>query len=404
MTKTGPPSASAGRFNLTGSVGVRQWLYSEPARANYQVEGQLQHSREEERNQLRLDIIQDAAIIYLRVLRAKTVERIQKSNLELTRQNLELALSRRSLGAAGPDEVYRWEIQIANNRKAVIEANAVRKQAEIALNRVVNHPLEEPFQCQEDALDDTEFVLSYQKLEFYVDNEESFAVFRKFMVREGFSLSPDLRRLDALITAQQRALLAARRSYYMPELSAQADLTGNGRYWKSPAFSPGSLPPGLVFPMPGRVDWTVGFRVSLPIFTSGARRSEVNRLNEELAGLNVDRDSARQRVEQRIRTALHTAGASHAGIDLANAAAGAPHKNMALITDSYSRGAVDIIKLLDAQNQALQADLSAANAIYDFLIHLMGVQRAVGRFDFFVAPGQEQAFFKKEGFRLRRRR
>ena len=49
----------------------------------------------------------------------------------------------------------------------------------------------------------------------------------------------------------------------MPELAAQADLTGNGRYSKSSAFSPGTLPPGLVFPAPGNVDWTVGFSVSL---------------------------------------------------------------------------------------------------------------------------------------------
>ena len=147
------------------------------------------------------------------MLRAKTAERIQKSNLELTRQNLELALSRHSLGAAGPDEVYRWEIQIANNRKAVIETSAVRNQAEIALNRVLNHPLEEPFQCQEEALDDAEFILSFQKLEAYVDSRDAFAVVRNFMVEEAFSLSPELRRLDAVIAAQQRALLAARRSF-----------------------------------------------------------------------------------------------------------------------------------------------------------------------------------------------
>ncbi len=65
------------------------------------------------------------------------------------------------------------------------------------------------------------------------------------------------------------------------------------------------------------------------------------------------------------------------------------------MTDTYRRGAASIIDLLDAQNQALVADEEAANAVYDFLIDLMRVQRAVSRFDFFGSPVETTRFFDR---------
>ena len=51
-----------------------------------------------------------------------------------------------------------------------------------------------------------------------------------------------------------------------------------------------------------------------------------------------------------------------------------------MVSDSYVQGIKSIIDLLDAQNQALLAELDAANAVYNFLIDLMGVQRSIGLF------------------------
>ncbi len=49
---------------------------------------------------------------------------------------------------------------------------------------------------------------------------------------------------------------------------------------------------------------------------------------------------------------------------------------------------VSIIDLIDAQKVALGADLTAANAIYTFMIDMVNVQRAVGRL--FVTATQEE--------------
>ena len=76
-----------------GAAGTsfNQLIYSDDVKAGYDIERNLQDLRSEERAQLRLDVVLEAAESYLNVLRAKTIERIQKDNLRLTRSNLELA-------------------------------------------------------------------------------------------------------------------------------------------------------------------------------------------------------------------------------------------------------------------------------------------------------------------------
>ena len=109
----------------------------------------------------------------------------------------------------------------------------------------------------------------------------------------------------------------------------------------------------------------------------------------------MEHKAAKERIEQRIRSTLQVANVSYAGIQLADDAAKAAHKNLNLVTESYSRGVVSIIELLDAQNAALVADQTAANAVYDFLIDLMEVQRAVGMVDFFMTEEDQKDWFER---------
>ena len=117
-----------------------------------------------------LDVARGATVGYLDVLRATTFERIQRENLSLTRSNLELARSRQEAGVARASEVIRWENQIAINRRAVIEAGAARSMVEVALNRLLNRPLEEPFATAEVDLNDPALLANAATVEEYVRN------------------------------------------------------------------------------------------------------------------------------------------------------------------------------------------------------------------------------------------
>ncbi len=382
---------------FTGTAALTQVIYAEPVWANRSIQKSVQEARTYDRRSVEIDISFDAAVTYLNVLSAKTFERIQKENLQVTRTNLELAQVREFIGSASAGEVYRWEAQIAGNRQAVINASAQRNLAEIELNRLLNRPLEEYFDTREAQIEDPSLLSGRGRLYSYMDNQWSFRVFRQFMAQEALQHSPVLKVVESLTKAQARALSSTKRSFWQPTIVVEAGITDI--FSKSGAGStPGfgvELPGGIEVPGIDDFVWSVGVNISYPLFVGGSRVAERNQASEDLARLNVERDALAQRVEQRVRSALHEMGASGANIDLSRDAAEASRNNFNLVSDSYARGAVSIIDLIDAQNAALVSEEQAANAVYDFLIDLMKVERAVGRFSFFMTDQQREAFFQR---------
>lgn len=383
--------------SLSASVALQQSLYSESAWANLDIQRHGQTARQEERRQLRLDIIQEAATDYLNVLRAKTLQKVRKDNLHVTRSNLDLARNRREIGFSSPAEVYRWENQLATDRRALIDADVARAQAEVALNRVLQRPLEETFTTSDEGLENPALIASDPRLFAQLATPAAFSRFRDFMVAEGLQTAPELQQLDAAIAAERRALTAARRAFWVPDLSLQAGVTQllheDGEGVDSPFSGIHGLPVSI--PEADDTSWSVGLKLSLPLFSGGARWADLYRSERKLEQLQLERRALAGRLEQRIRSALQDSRASHAGIRLSRQGAEAARRNLELVTDAYSRGVVSILELLDAQNAALSADQAAANAVYDFLLDLMAVERAVGRFDFFTSSEEREQWFRK---------
>ncbi|MFQ5936911.1 MAG: TolC family protein [Acidiferrobacterales bacterium] len=370
-----------------GSLALDQIIYSEPTLANVSVQRSLQQSREAERDSVRLDIIQNAATAYLDVLRTKTNERIARDNVELTRENLELAKLRRQIGTAGPAEVFRWESELATSRGILVSAGAQTRVAKIALNQVLNRPLSEAFTTTEVGLGDPVLITSRRRLVDLISNRLAFARFTNFMVEEGFTASSELRQIEAAINAQERTLKSTKRAFWQPQLNLTADQTEIlSRSGEGADVADALVPDSQT---------RVALQLSLPLYTGGGRSADKDRAFEELTGLRLQRQSTRERVEQRIRSSLQTAGASYENIALSRQAADAAIKNFELVQESYARGVVSIIDLLDAQNSAVIAEQRAANAIHNFLIDLMEVERAVSRFDFFISPEEQEKWMKR---------
>lgn len=376
----------------------QQLLYSDKAWTDYTVEQRNQDSRKANRRQIELDVTQEAALAYLQVLRTKTIESIQKENLKLTRSNLELARVREQVGAASRDEVFRWESEIANGRIDVLNAQVQRQQAAISLNRILYRPLEELFETTEAGLEDPTLFHDIERIFVYVNNPRNFQIFRDFQVREGLRLAPELRGLHAGIAAQQRRLLNSQRDFWAPDLVLQSDV--NQRIAQAGAGQ--TTPPGAL--SQDRTNWNLQLGLTFPLFSGGSKDASQSQALETLRQLQLEQKATVGRIEERIRAANFEAGASSATIRLSREASNAARQNLKLVRDQYSRGAVEIIKLLDSQNAALTAKLNAANAVYDFLIDIINIHRATGSFPFFESPGGLQAwhqqledYFKEQG-------
>jgi outer membrane protein TolC len=199
----------------------------------------------------------------------------------------------------------------------------------------------------------------------------------------------------------------------MPTISAFGKYSN--RFYESAITSPLQLPsltsapppgtPGETFlyqvlsgfspALPDNRDWSVGIQLSLNLFNGFATNAAAQQASANLDRYRIQRQAVADKVALRIRVELEKAKASHFSIEQARLEQDAARKTLDIVTESYSRGGVSILSLLDAQNSALRADQVAANALYEFLIDYISLQRAIGQFDVLMTQRDRTDFLQR---------
>ena len=395
----------AAQRQFTWGISGSQLVYSP------QTHGLLRSARarwrgsKEDYNSVRLDVMFEAGVAYLDVLRAKNNERVSRDNLRLTRRNLALAEMRNRIGVAGREEVFRWQTEIAQARSDIILASAIRNQAEIELNRVLNQPLERPFQTPPESEIRTELPGSNPRLIKYLQDPWSFRVFREFMADEAVRNSPEVRGLDQTILARREILKAERRALGIPDFSIFGGfeqipfVDGVGSEAIDPAATGGIIPSRDTF------SWNLGAAAALTLFDGTSNYARIRRAHRNIDRFKTERAAIALQLQADVRSALHQAGWALANIQLTRDAADAASRNLELVTDLYQRGVADIIRLIDAQNQAITSELAASNARYDFMIDALTAQRASGEFSLEGTQEEQDDFLRRlDEFAAQRRR
>jgi outer membrane protein len=397
FTRASSASASLGQQperQVDGSVSFSVPLYSEKAWAGYGSEQRVQRGREAERDELRLDVVLDAAEAYLTVLQARTLADVRRSNLYRNRSNLEVARLREGVGSASRADIYRWQGEVANSRRDVISADAQVRVAQLELKRLLDRPLDRPIAQLPVALVDPALLAQDSTVLGWFDDPAAFAELSQFLVSESLRLSPEMARADAAIAAEERQRTAAGRAFWLPTFSLQGGLSNvfdrGGAGSTAPVF-----PAGITFPRGPDFSWQFRVQASLPLFTGFGRTATRAQTSIDLDRLKIERKGVQLAVDQRVRAALENAGSSYSAIALTRDAAEASNRNYELVSDAYTRGAASITTLIDAQSAAESSSESAANAIHDFLIDLMRVERAMGVFGALQTREQRQAFLER---------
>ena len=378
------PTVAAGLFaerSADASFNLNQVIYSDPASANLDIQKNLQLSREQSLRQLRLDIIQAATSAYYRVLAARSQLTVQENNHHVSRTNLNLAQDRVNLGSSTMADVYRWQAEVARAQILVLDSRAAVDQSWDALNRLLHRPQGGPIALRPANLHDP-FVFTQQEFDSLITNRAGYERFTRYLVDRGLRQAPELRQLDSQIAAKEREQVSQRRAYWLPEFSFQGTYGNNlGQSGSGAGTIAGQ----------NLSDWNVGIQATLPLFSSGLRKANLSRANLEVMQLQAIRSSFAEQIEQEIRLQMHLGQADYARIALTREAADASRKNFDLVSDAYARGTVSYIELLDAQDTSLAASAASSDSLYNFLITIMAVQRAVGGFDFLLPPDEQEA-------------
>ena len=377
------PSVMAGfaaeRSN-DAALSFDQLLYSDAASANLKIQKELQRTRLASLKEFKLDVIQVATTSYYTVLNARSQFRVQDNNLKVSRANLQLAENRVRLGTSTRADVYRWQAEVARAKILVSSAQSELSQSWETLNRVLHRPQGTRIALRQATLDEP-FIMRRDEFDQLVQSPADYALFSQFYVDRALRQAPELEQLEAQIAAKRRELTSQRRAYWLPDFTVGARYTSN--------LNQSGLGAG---PQAGQDldDWSIGVQATLPLFSGGLKKANVSKAHFELRQLETLLVSTEERVEEQVRNRLHATRAAYTQIDLTAAAAEASRKNFELVSDAYGRGTITVIELLDAQDTSLSATAAAAESLYNFLITIMSLQRAVGGYDYLLTPEQRQ--------------
>jgi outer membrane protein TolC len=386
----------APEYQSFASVSLRQRLYSDKALSAYDVQRMLEASRVKDQEARVLDTILATAVAYLNLLRAEALLEVDRKNLNVTEANYQRASSRLELGVGTRSEIYRWETARANAQSNVVTAEATAHQARIVLNRTMSEPLGNQYSTETPSLDAAYFMVSSPEIRAELRRPGSRVLLRRYFLDETLRGAPEIKAMQQRIDAQGRRLTTAKRAFYLPELSAQAgldqELGRGGQGTEQADFS--KLFPGAPGGVTDKTNWIVGVEARLPLYQGGARSADRDRAQAELDQEQLRYDDLVLSLQSGVLQQTLSTEARFDRIGYSNTAATAGHNNLELVTEAYERGVMTVTDLVDAQFSAFNADQEAANAVYDFLIDYLRLQRYTGRFDI-VATDAERAAMKE---------
>jgi outer membrane protein len=366
---------------------LQKIIYSERVWANYAIARALHEADAQGLRQDVLDTLESAAAAYLDLLRAQSVEQVRRSNVENTRRNLETSRVREAVGVAQRSDYLRWVAQLAQDKQSLLAAEAGRRQAETALARILHRAASAPFTTDGADVEEPLAFVSSPRVRAFLDTPAKWELFMEYVVAQALVQAPEVAQAEAVIAGRRRAVTAARRSAFVPDLA----IVSNG----SSALSRTGAGSATVAGAPDDESWSVSLQATLPLFTGRKRAAELSQARHELRASEADRAAATDSVEARARIALQRSAGSFPAIALSQEAAAAANENLASVTDAYARGAVSVTELIDAQDAALDAGLAAADAKFGFLIDFVSVLRALSEFEILLDPPSREAWLKE---------
>jgi len=374
------------RRSQSVGVGVSQMIYDDDIVTGYRIAEQDYEAAEFFEQSIESDVVQRAAVAYLRYLSAKSILAIARENLDVTRTNLSLARVRLDVGTAGPEEVFRFESAEASDRASVALAESQANTSLTALNRVLGlDELSSTWDAENIGLSSDAFDVTSRRVVELITSQARADRFRIFSLQFAMAHAPELEVNDRTLAARELDYGRAQRSFVVPDVGVNFDYlyTFDEDIVNTPqaAFAGGNRPDD---------EWIVTVEASIPIFEGGNRVFDLLRQKARVRSEEFNRQVTRQIVEQRVYDALYSLSASYNDIRFSRIAADRAQKNLDIVTEKYRVGRVNIVDLLDAQNEAFVQKQNETLATYGFLEDLVDYMRAINWFEFLASPGEQE--------------
>lgn len=373
-------------YSTDASIVLNQTVFSADANAGINIQKDLLGSQRERFYADQLDAIFEASNAYFNALILKQNLQIRATNLNLTKKNVEIASENFEAGLAGKSDLLRFRSELAQDMQAMIEAINELDQGFFELNQILNNPIDYNIDVDEAELEEGLFEqYNYTQLRELLDDPKLRRPFVSFLVEEAKRNAPELKALDYDISAIGRSVRLNTSGRFLPDLAIQGQFNQNFNRWGvgvNPNFDLDN-------------NYTVGVNLSIPIVDQN--RQNINRQIALIQKdqLDLSKSNTNLAIETNVNTAVINLINEVANISLSKVAEAAAEEALDLTQTSYSNGAVNIVQLLDAQNNYLNARVARANATYTYLLASLRLERFVGYYFLLHSTAENDEFIRR---------
>ena len=316
-----------GGATTTRSYGadLRQVLFNDQLTSGLKAQRKNELATKLDTTSTELDAMDSASGAYFDYLEANALYQIEKQNLRLSQNNLQLAQLRVDIGSAEPSEIYRWQQSVARDKATLIQRKATREINLTDFNRTLALPRDAQWDFTDIELDDGDIYFLDEQLSPLLNNLSEFHRFRSFILWYATENSPELASFDETLSAQGIILRQRKRSFFMPEISASA---GYDRL----------VLETNQFDLDGQDELNAGISFSYSIFEGGNRRAELLQQKGQIRQLAAQREQAVQQIETGAIIAFENLGSAHPNIRLSRMSLEAASKNYDSVREKYAQG------------------------------------------------------------------
>lgn len=152
-------------------------------------------------------------------------------------------------------------------------------------------------------------------------------------------------------------------------------------------------------PLPGfsvlNSNYNVALNVSIPIFNRNQNTINLQTAKIQKEQIELNRANSELNIAANVRNGVLNLVNQVSNIELSKVSEQTAQEALELTQASYKEGAVTVIQLIDAQNNYINAQLAKANAVYNFLINALQLERNIGYFFLLHSPEENQNFTQR---------
>ncbi|HLJ47573.1 MAG TPA: TolC family protein [Bryobacteraceae bacterium] len=290
-------------------------------------------------------VMDQVARAYLAGLRAQTAVETAKANVDLSEALLKLSRSQKEAGTGTGIEITRAQVQLANDRQRLLEAENQRTRANLQLLKVIGVRLDNPVQLTDR--------LSYLP----VDPEEE-----EKAVKLARDTRPDLK-------AQQERETSARLSYSSVKMERIPSIAAFGDY--GPTGTNTSQIPTREY----------GIALRIPIFDGGRRDARRAESASQLRQEKIRTADLKDQIELEVRTALDSLRSADAQVKASREGLQLAENELAQARRRYQAGVTNSVEVTDAQTRLDRARQNEIDALYNHNLARIDLATAMGRIE-----------------------